>query len=314
MSSTQFKVGLRLIPQNFHQANWQTAAKDYADYLNFYSYQTDCLCRYGWLKPLPEQRVFAQAFKPSNKEVQGTWLHLHGYFDHSASYPSLQAWVLKQNWAYLSYDLLGHGLSNGKRTTIKNFNQYQAALDELVNLLETENWPKPWVLSGFSTGGALALQQQLTHKKFAGLVLLAPLVEPDKWNKIRRVINPLSKVLPSWPRSFRPNSSDADYLAFMQHQDVLQGQKISLRWAAALKNWLEQDFVRLQADSQTQCLILQGDADTTLTWQTNLQALSRLLPAAKTVIIPQAQHQLLNENLNIQQQVYAELAGFLAEL
>lgn len=319
MPCTQFKVGLRCIPQNFSQTKWQTAVGEYADYLSFYSYSTPCLTRHGWLKPNTHQRLFTQAFMPKSKEAKGTWVQLHGYLDHSASYPNLHKWLLESNWAYLSYDLPGHGLSSGARAAINSFDDYQAAVDELVKLLTTENWPKPWVLGGFSTGGSIALQQQLTQHTFAGLVLFAPLVEPTNWHQLspwvqKLIIKPLNLVMPYLPRKFEHNSSNPSYLNFVQQQDCLQGHKISFLWVLALKNWLVGSFANLQPNKDFPCLILQGDKDDTVNWQANLPQLTRLLPKAKVKLLPSAGHQLLNENQELVNQALDELATFINKL
>lgn len=319
MPCTKFKVGLRCLPHTFSQAKWQTASGEYAKYLNFYSYTTPCLTRQGWLKPNAQQRLFTQAFMPKNQAAKGTWVQLHGYLDHSASYPNLHSFLLENNWAYLTYDLPGHGLSSGARASIASFDDYQAGINQLVKLLEAENWPKPWVLGGFSTGGSIALQQQLTQQKFAGLVLFAPLVEPTNWHQLspwvqKLIIKPLNLVMPYLPRKFEHNSSNPSYLNFVQQQDCLQGHKISFLWVLALKNWLAGSFAQLKPAKGFSSLLVQGEADATVSWQANLPQLTRLLPKAKVRMLPLAGHQILNENQPLVNSLLEELTVFINHL
>ena len=318
MLCADFKVRLRLWPSSFMDAQWMDELpEDYAAYLKFYqlAHKKDLSgmvkARAGWIM-LNKERVWAQAFQPKLNagQAQGTLVHLHGYYDHGASYPSLQRWALKNNLHYLTADLPGHGLSSGKRASIASFDDYQRLLSSLVEVLETEDFPRPWLLSGFSTGAAIALEHQLTARCFDYTLLLAPLIRPVGWQKTLVKWLWLPQVLiKKVPRKFTVNSNDAQFLKFAKQQDCLQSRWLPLAWIRALGRWVT--WIESRQPSTLEALIVQGDLDGTVDWQYNLPLLARLLPQATTQLIEGGGHQLLNDGPPQQAQVFEYLDQWL---
>lgn len=316
-----FKVRLRLWPTSFAEAEWmQKLPNDYAAYLDFYKLAATkdqggmAKARAGWII-LDQERVWTQAFQPlhADKKAQGTLVHLHGYYDHGASYPALQRWALKNNLCYVTTDLPGHGLSSGKRASVNSFADYQKMLSSLVEVLEADRFPRPWLVSGFSTGAAIALEYQLTAGCFDHTLLLAPLVRPVGW---REKLVPwlwLPRLLiRKLPRKFQANSSDTAFLKFVREQDCLQSSYLSLTWVTALGNWIKQ--IEQSKPCDINALIVQGDADATVDWQYNLKVLYRLLPQAVSIIIDGGGHQLLNEAVKQKTQVFECLDSWLLKI
>ncbi|GLR63483.1 alpha/beta hydrolase [Marinospirillum insulare] len=327
MLCAEFKVRLRLWPNSFADAPWlDNLPEDYAAYLNFYqlAHKKDQSgmgkARAGWII-LGKERVWAQAFLPvaskaSNKEIkeaEGTLVHLHGYYDHGASYPSLQRWVLKNNLSYLTVDLPGHGLSSGERASIESFDDYQLVLSSLIKVLEEEKFPRPWIISGFSTGGAIAIEQQLTESNFDFMLLFAPLVRPVAWQEtlVKYLWLP-SLFIKNLPRKFTANSNDLEFLKFAKQQDCLQPKQLPLAWIRALGCWIK--LIESTQPSDVNALIIQGDADLTVDWQYNLGVLHRLLPQAVTQVIEGGAHQLLNEGAVQRSQVFECLDSWLTKI
>lgn len=326
MLCADFKVRLRLWASSFAAAKWMSdPPKDYATYLSFYQLSLKnepvkkdqnhlAKARAGWIM-LGKERIWTQAFKPSfghadNAPTKGTLVHLHGYYDHGASYPSLQRWALKNNLHYLTADLPGHGLSSGKRASIASFDDYQRLLSSLVEVLETEDFPRPWLLSGFSTGAAIALEHQLTARCFDYTLLLAPLIRPVGWQKTLVKWLWLPQVLiKKVPRKFTVNSNDAQFLKFAKQQDCLQSRWLPLAWIRALGRWVT--WIESRQPSTLEALIVQGDLDGTVDWQYNLPLLARLLPQATTQLIEGGGHQLLNDGPPQQAQVFEYLDQWL---
>ena len=302
MLCADFKVRLRLWPSNFVNAQWvDELPEDYAAYLKFYqlAHKKDlsgmAKARAGWMH-VNKERVWTQAFQPklNTGKAQGTLVHLHGYYDHGASYPSLQRWALKNNLYYVTTDLPGHGLSSGERASIDSFDDYQNLLSSLVEVLEAENLTRPWLLSGFSTGGAIALEHQLTKTHFDHLLLLAPLIRPVAWQpKLASWLWLPRLLIKNLPRKFTDNSNDVDFLKFAKHQDCLQSKQLPLAWISALGRWIK--WIENTKPRGVAALIIQGDADSTVDWQYNLPEIRRLIPQAVTKIIAGGAHQLLND-------------------
>ena len=312
MADPNFKIRLRLRSDTFASAGWvSNLPDDLSEYLDFYKLTRDpedgmVAARVGWLR-LDGEHIWTQAYRPA--QPRGTWLHLHGYYDHGASYPSLQRWALSKQLSYLTVDLPGHGLSSGARASIGDFARYQQLLSLLLEQLEQQNFPRPWLLSGFSTGGAIALEHLLTDNRFDQVVLIAPLVRPVAWHSVTRWLWLVRLFIRRLPRKFRANSHDEAFLHFVHEKDPLQSHQLPLAWVSALARWIPQ--VERAKTVAASPLILQGDEDTTVDWQYNLSVLHRLLPQAKTVLIDQGAHQLLNEAVIQRTQVFEALDAWL---
>lgn len=310
MPPPAFHVQLRLWPDDFAQADWQEEPPaDLADYLHFYGLagQGDPLLgrlKAGWVQ-VADYRVWVQAFAPQ-QQAKGTLLHLHGYYDHGGLYQGLQRWALAEGLNYLAVDLPGHGLSSGARASIKSFEVYQELLQALLAVFEAEDYPRPWLLTGFSTGGAIALEHLLRGSRFDKVALLAPLVRPIGWQSTRRWLPWASLVMREMPRKFRDNSHDAHFLRLVRELDPMQPKHLPLRWVKALARWIPR--IEKAPACGDQVLVVQGESDTTVDWQYNLAVLHRLLPAAEVCLLPDVGHQLLNEDEERRDLVLAHLS------
>ena len=313
MPTPAFHVQLRLWPHDLVAATWQERPEDeLAAYLAFYGLagaeeKYFGAVKAGWVH-LARQRCWLQAFAPAlpaGREAAGTLLHLHGYYDHGALYPHLQRWALQKELYYLAVDLPGHGLSSGQRAGISDFAVYQRLLTQLHEHLQQEALPKPWLLTGFSTGGAIALEQLLSQPAFDRVALLAPLVRPVGWTVSRRWLPLLSLFVNHLPRKFRDNSHDADFLARVREKDPLQARRLPLEWVRALARWIPR--IEKAPAAGGRVVIIQGDQDTTVDWQYNLSVLHRLLPEAEVTFVEGAGHQLLNETVEYRDQVLQQL-------
>jgi alpha-beta hydrolase superfamily lysophospholipase len=269
----------------------------------------------GWLD-VEGYRVWTQAFAPQrlgDESEKGTLVHLHGYYDHGALYGGLQHWALSQGLRYLTVDLPGHGLSSGARASIRSFEVYQQLLEQLLSELESGDFPRPWLLSGFSTGGAIALEHLLYGSRFDRVALLAPLVRPLGWKTTRRWLPLASLFIRHLPRKFRDNSHDSNFLHLVRDLDPMQPKQLPLAWVKALARWIP--GIEKAASCDDPVLIIQGEADTTVDWQYNLTVLRRLLPNARVHLIKGAAHQLLNEDTERREEVLSHLTqGLLPRL
>ena len=111
------------------------------------------------------------------------------------------------------------------------------------------------------------------------------------------------------PRKFAVNSSDAQFLAFLQ-RDPLQSRRIPLRWIAALRQWLR--HLQPRDLGVGPALVIQGDADGTVDWRYNLDFVQQLLPGSEVRYLRGAGHQLANEAEACRREYLAELEIWLA--
>lgn len=78
----------------------------------------------------------------------------------------------------LSYaiELEGHGLSQGERCCIYNFDDLVEDVKKLIDILKEKNQGLPFYLTGFSMGGAIIVHLCIKYPKLvSGIVLMAPM-------------------------------------------------------------------------------------------------------------------------------------------
>jgi lysophospholipase len=236
-------------------------------------------------------------------------LLLHGYFDHTGLFGKLVEYGLSRNCNVLIFDLPGHGLSSGEPASINDFREYSQAIHHVLSAVSLPERPL-WVM-GQSTGCAALVDFAGNHPwPFRSTVLLAPLVRPVGWFRVRLAHMLLRHFADSIPRKFNENSSDRAFLEFVQ-SDPVQSGRLPLSWVAALKRWLR---TLPAADlAAGPALVVQGDVDTTVAWRYNIRVVKALFPGSKVAYLPGAGHQLANESETIRLVYFDVIDKYLVE-
>lgn len=248
--------------------------------------------------------------KPSVGEV----VVCHGYMDHAGLYAALVKHLLAQRYDVVTFDLLGHGLSEGDPLAIAGFEHYALQLRAVIQ--QTTSGKRPLVLIGQSTGAAVISAQQwwlpLEERPVAHRILLAPLVRPALWRSIRRQFHMLRHFLNQVPRRYTNNSHDAGFLRFVRQSDPLQHGDIPLSWIAAMQRWA--DFLEVAEPQPCPVTCVQGIADGTVDWYHNLRVISRVYPDVQVELIEGARHHLVNESEVYRRPVFEKINTVLERL
>lgn len=241
-------------------------------------------------------------------------LLLHGYLDHSGLFGHLIEYGLSRHCNVLIFDLPGHGLSTGDPVAIDDFGEYSQAVADVLAAAPFPDAGQPalplWVMAQSTGAAALVEFARSNPWPFSAMILLAPLVRPAGWRRVKFTHVLLHRFVDSVPREFTRNSSDQAFLAFLR-RDPLQSRKISVRWVGALRRWLA--GLPISDLGVGPALVLQGDVDGTVDWRYNLRATARLFPGSHIEMLPGAGHQLANESLVIRQQYLKAVDGWLAD-
>ncbi len=299
---------------------WRTQTPDWAGTATAVHPQAAAIAALYGLPPLAQWRVGYRdllhwriacwGFWPTLPAVGTLWIW-HGLFDHVGLCRHLIRVALQCRYAVFAIDLPGHGLSSGTAASIDDFSAYQNLLRAAISVAD-DVAPRPWKALGQSTGGGILIEYLLRTPSpvFADVMLLAPLVRPAAFWQARVLHHLLRRQLKTWPRSFRVNSSDSDFLRFIRDQDPLQARALSVAWVGAMLAWERR--LRHQRASPAHVVVLQGGRDSTVDGPYNLRWLRRHFPSADIQRLAQAGHQLANERADLRQPVEQALHTFLA--
>jgi len=256
-------------------------------------------------------QIAVQAWWP--EQARATLVLLHGYYDHVGLYRHVIQWALGMGFAVLAFDLPGHGLSSGARASIGAFSEYQAVLQVVLAEAAALELPQPWHLCGQSTGGAILIDYLLTGSPGAAIgetILLAPLVRPRAWGWSQFSYRIMKRFVSEIPRRFSVNSSDAEFIDFVHHQDPLQPRNLPTAWVGALSQWVP--HIEAAPRSTRSPLLIQGEADMTVAWRYNLRVLQDKFAAPQILRLPEARHHLANETPALRQRYFEFLSQRLS--
>lgn len=237
----------------------------------------------------------------------------HGYYDHAGTWKHAIPALLAAGNTVVIYDHPGHGLSDGERASIADFREYADVFGRVVDDCRKET-RLPIVFAGHSMGCAIITEYLLGRERAfvpARVVFVAPMVQSAMWNPFRFAHATLGRMVSSVPRIFQKNSSDEDYLSFVQ-QDPLHHRRVPMKWVGALLTWNKRAAGYPPA-SGLPLSILQGDKDGTLDWKYSVAFMQGKFPAATLRIFPGGRHQLLNEAEPMRSQVLQALINGVAE-
>ncbi len=278
------------------------------NYLSFYGFPRAEKILAG-LSGSERQKLFVLVMEPAR--TRGTVILLHGYMDHSGNMTHPARALLNSSYRVVLFDLPGHGLSDGKRGGISDFSLYGRALLD-VQAMVRDRFGGPLHFVGHSTACAACYEALREYpRSFDRIVFAAPLVRPSWWWAIRAGYF-LYPFLSEVPRSFADYSGDeeyGEYLRFLSEKDPLQEKSIPREWVGALIIW--NDRLKDGSVPAEEVLIIQGDNDSALDWNWNLEFLREKLPGCRVEMVPGGKHVLFNESEQRRQAVLERMIRHL---
>jgi len=272
-----------------------------ADYLRYYrldfSRRLEGVRQHLGALELGDYRIACQVFWP--REARGTVIVNHGYFDHVGLFDHLIDALLREGYAVVAWDLPGHGLSSGEQGAIGSFEEYSDCYRDLLNALSGQ-LPRPWHAIGQSTGGAILLRylfecaERNEQPGFCSIIALAPLLRVVQWPWVVLQYRMFHRWMPSVKRVFVRNADNAGFVDFVRTADPLQAKRIPVCWVGAMIDWAKRFGHYPKSDFPLR--VIQGDADTTVSWAYNLKRIRMRFPNVRVDTIHGAGHHLVNES------------------
>lgn len=258
-------------------------------------------------------RIVCQHFRPARPT--GTVFVLHGYYDHAGLYAHLIRHCVKSSLAVVICDLPGHGLSSGEQASIDSFDSYSEMQDRCFRIAGEQQVPAPWHVIAQSTGAAAVMNRLLNGggglpEAVDKIIFLAPLLRPVGWYRSRLYYLLLHRFVTSRPRAFSPNSHDREFLEFIRKHDTLQCLSLPVPWVGALIEFLRRFYEAPPCEREIH--IIQGTDDGTVDWRYNLRRLGKKFPRARTRIIKNARHHMVNESLEYRERIFTAIDEVLS--
>lgn len=255
-----------------------------------------------------------------------SWVVLlaHGFGDHTGSWGRYAARLVDAGGAVVACDHRGHGLSDGPRAVIEDFD---VVAQEYLGVLEVAPLPKsaPVVLAGHSMGGLIAARAATLRPEAArGVVFSA--TQLGSWPAAEKVLSAITNggPIPAEARGHILLDPDATFDPKTLSRDRTFTDKVEsdeLRYIGqfpveTLSAWVavgERCDALPDGALELPTLYLHGSADPMLSHRVSVATLARIVRADLQVrIFPGARHSIYNETNR--DEVFDVLTGFLSRV
>ncbi|GAB4581522.1 MAG: alpha/beta hydrolase [Anaerolineales bacterium] len=260
--------------------------------------------------------LHTHSIKPKNGSTRAKIIVVHGFGDHTGALPyqNVMEYLTAQNFAVYSFDLRGHGQSEGHRMFIHAWDVLHRDLHAFIELVQRETPELPLFLLGLSMGGLIVLNYAEQHPAgIQGIVAVAPAVgEPGVPAAIKFLMPILSRVLPKaslnpgldLTRISRDQAAVKAYTA-----DPLFQAKTTPRLAAEVLTAIQ--TTRQNAPQlRLPILILHGTEDTIVPPNGSAEFFSQISSSdKKRITYPGAYHNLFIETNR--EQVFSDIVNWI---
>jgi alpha-beta hydrolase superfamily lysophospholipase len=252
------------------------------------------------------RRIWTWSF--ASEDYIQTIVYIHGYLDHSALNFIPFDFLIQRNYRIITFDLPGHGRSEGQRAGLESFNEYTDSLELVMDYWKLD-YDKT-IFMGHSTGGAILLDRLVNDTPMKGVILAAPLIQFKHFDGISFFLPLLLKVKNTIGVLKRPNSSNQDFNN-MKKNDPMKIEEIPLNWPQTIIDW-QDSLPEKKMNYEGPLLVLQGEKDHVVNFKRNMERIELWFPQAQIHRYPSLQHHVLNEADN--EALYDDLADFLVSL
>ena len=177
----------------------------------------------GYLPGHDQSKLFFRCWKALAENYVA--IIIHGFGEHSGRYRHVVE-ALSQNGTCYLYDQRGHGLSEGRRGVIHEFDELSLDLREMLEWVSDRHPRTPIFLIGHSLGGLVILYSLLSYPyDVQGVVLSNPVLKIDVtvplWKRLS--VNLLSRWLP-----IVTLHNEIDFKALTRDQKMLDALNIDV--------------------------------------------------------------------------------------
>jgi alpha-beta hydrolase superfamily lysophospholipase len=209
--------------------------------------------------------LYWQAWLPDGVPV-AVLVVVHGIAEHSGRYSNLVNYFVPKGYAVYSFDLRGHGKSEGIRSYVERFSYYLDDLKIFYNIVREENQNAKIFLVGHSMGSTIAIAYAIEHQReLNGLIVSGTTLKAGA--SINQVTILMAKILSILAPKMGVSALDANLISRDKavvdayvHDPLNYTGKLRARWGTELLKTM----IRLQSkisELSLPILIMQGSAD-----------------------------------------------------
>ncbi|MFP4556556.1 MAG: lysophospholipase [Bacteroidales bacterium] len=211
------------------------------------------------------ENIFAWYMSPA-RSPRAIICLCHGWGEHSLRYKHWAEKFIKHDFAFLAWDHIGHGQSDGKRGHVNSYGDFMEEINLAINKANLLYPGVPVVLYGHSMGGNIAINFALRESNpFKLLVATSPWIELTNENPaiLRGVIKVLNKTLPALSLNAPINANGISHIPEEVEKyktDPLNHGKISPRLVTEISKAAKYAANNIESINKP-FLMLHGDAD-----------------------------------------------------
>ena len=210
----------------------------------------------------------------------------------------------------LSYaiELEGHGLSQGERCCIYNFDDLVEDVKKLIDILKEKNQGLPFYLTGFSMGGAIIVHLCIKYPKLvSGIVLIAPMCGISDSMKPSKPVEyglrfllyffPTKQWVPGSDDEFLNKCSKNEEYKSLKRMDTIS-YKSNQRLTTAFQCLMACEFIKNNSHLfETPLILFHGNNDLVTDYNISHKFFNRISSKDKKFItLDQGYHNLLIQN------------------
>jgi acylglycerol lipase len=209
--------------------------------------------------------LYSQSWLPDGNP-HAVLLVVHGLAEHSSRYANVVNYFVPRGYAVYSFDLRGHGKSEGKRGYVEHFSYYLDDLKTYYDIVRQENKNAKIFMVGHSIGGTIATAFAINHpKELDGLIISAVVLKAGaSVTKLTILMaKVLSFLLPTMgvsPIDASTISRDKAVVDAYVNDPLVYRSKISARLGTELLNEMKRLLSKI-SELSLPILIMNGTAD-----------------------------------------------------
>ena len=209
--------------------------------------------------------LYCQSWLPDGKP-NAVLIIVHGIAEHSGRYANVVNYFVPKGYAVYSFDLRGHGKSDGTRSYVEHFSYYLDDLKTYFDMVSQQNPNAKIFLLGHSMGSTIVMAYAVEHQsELTGLIVSGTTLKAgSSVNKtsilMAKILSVLMPKMGVASLDVNNISRDKAVVAAYVNDPLNYTGKLRARWGMELLKTMNQLHSKI-SELSLPILIMQGTAD-----------------------------------------------------